>query len=462
MPKGKDLTHINIVVIGHVDSGKSTSTGHMIYKCGGIDKRMIEKYEKEAQETGKGSFKYAWVLDKLKAERERGITIDIQLMKFETEKYYVTIIDAPGHRDFIKNMITGTAQADCAILIIASSTGEFEAGISKNGQTREHALLAYTLGVKQMIVGINKIDNTEPPYSESRFNEIKKEVETYVKKVGYQPKAVAFVPISGWHGDNMIEPSENMKWYKGWTTERADGKKTGMTLQQAIDNIAPPVRPDDKPLRLPLQDVYKIGGIGTVPVGRVETGKLKAAMIVSFAPANVTTEVKSVEMHHETVDEALPGDNVGFNVKNVSIKDIKRGNVTSDSKNDPAKEAKSFVAQVIVLNHPGEIHAGYQPVLDCHTAHVACKFQELQQKIDRRSGKVLEESPKLVKTGDAAMVNLVPSKPMCVEAFSDYQPLGRFAVRDMRQTVAVGIIKSVEKSTEEGKTTKSAQKAGKK
>jgi len=461
-PKGRDLTHINIVVIGHVDSGKSTSTGHMIYKCGGIDKRLIEKYEKEAQETGKGSFKYAWVLDKLKAERERGITIDIQLMKFETEKYYVTIIDAPGHRDFIKNMITGTAQADCAILIIASSTGEFEAGISKNGQTREHALLAYTLGVKQMIVGINKIDNTDPPYSETRFNEIKKEVETYVKKVGYQPKAVAFVPISGWHGDNMIEPSDKMKWYKGWTTERTDGKKTGFTLQQAIDNIAPPVRPDDKPLRLPLQDVYKIGGIGTVPVGRVETGVIKAGMIVSFAPANVTTEVKSVEMHHETVEVASPGDNVGFNVKNVSIKDIKRGNVTSDSKSDPAKEAKAFVAQVIVLNHPGEIHAGYQPVLDCHTAHVACKFQELQQKIDRRSGKVLEESPKMVKTGDAAMVNLVPSKPMCVEAFSDYQPLGRFAVRDMRQTVAVGIIKSVDKSTEEGKTTKSAQKAGKK
>merc|ERR1712179_826666 len=309
-PKGRDLTHINIVVIGHVDSGKSTSTGHMIYKCGGIDKRTIEKYEKEAQETGKGSFKYAWVLDKLKAERERGITIDIQLMKFETDKYYVTIIDAPGHRDFIKNMITGTAQADCAILIIASSTGEFEAGISKNGQTREHALLAYTLGVKQMIVGINKIDNTDPPYSESRFNEIKKEVESYVKKVGYQPKAVPFVPISGWHGDNMIEPSDKMKWYKGWSTERSDGKKTGYTLQQAIDNIAPPVRPDDKPLRLPLQDVYKIGGIGTVPVGRVETGKIKAGMIVNFAPANVTTEVKSVEMHHENVEVASPGDNV--------------------------------------------------------------------------------------------------------------------------------------------------------
>merc|ERR1712168_1582629 len=393
MPGGKDKGHINIVVIGHVDSGKSTTTGHMIYKCGGIDKRMIEKYEKEAQETGKGSFKYAWVLDKLKAERERGITIDIQLMKFETEKFFVTIIDAPGHRDFIKNMITGTSQADCAVLIVAASTGEFEAGISKNGQTREHALLAYTLGVKQMIVGVNKIDNTEPPYSEQRFEEIKKEVQGYIKKVGYNPKACAIVPISGWVGDNMVDASANMPWYKGWTRELKDKKYEGKTLYDAIDNITPPQRPDDKPLRLPLQDVYKIGGIGTVPVGRVETGTIKAGMIVNFAPANVTTEVKSVEMHHETVEVASPGDNVGFNVKNVSIKDIKRGNVTSDSKSDPAKEAKAFVAQVIVLNHPGEIHAGYQPVLDCHTAHVACKFQELQQKIDRRSGKVLEESP---------------------------------------------------------------------
>jgi len=463
--KGKDKFHINIVVIGHVDSGKSTSTGHMIYKCGGIDKRTIEKFEKEAQEMGKGSFKYAWVLDKLKAERERGITIDIQLMKFLTKKYDVTIIDAPGHRDFIKNMITGTSQADCAVLIIASSTGEFEAGISKNGQTREHALLAYTLGVKQMIVGVNKIDNTEPPYSEKRFTEIKKEVESYVKKVGYNPKEVAFVPISGWHGDNMIEESANMPWYKGWSVTRkgVDKPLTGKTLLDAIDNINPPERPVSKPLRLPLQDVYKIGGIGTVPVGRVETGTIKAGMVVTFAPAAVTTEVKSVEMHHETlVDGGVPGDNVGFNVKNVSIKDIRRGMVTSDSKNDPAKESKSFLAQVIILNHPGEIRAGYQPVLDCHTAHVACKFDVLKEKIDRRSGKVLEEEPKVIKSGDAAMINLVPSKPMCVESFADYQPLGRFAVRDMRQTVAVGIIKSVEKSDGAAKMTKSAQKATKK
>merc|ERR1711868_108270 len=410
---------------------------------------------------GKGSFKYAWVLDKLKAERERGITIDIALWKFETPKYYVTIIDAPGHRDFIKNMITGTSQADCGVLIIASGTGEFEAGISKNGQTREHALLAYTLGVKQMIIAVNKMDSTEPKYSEKRFQEIVKEVSGYVKKIGFNPKSIAFVPISGWHGDNMINATENMPWYKGWKVERKEGNADGKTLFEALDAINPPARPSDKPLRLPLQDVYKIGGIGTVPVGRVETGIIKAGMVVTFAPAGVTTEVKSVEMHHEQLVEGVPGDNVGFNVKNVSVKEIRRGNVCGDSKNDPPKGCDSFTAQVIVLNHPGEIQKGYTPVLDCHTAHIACKFDTLLEKIDRRTGKAVEDNPKFVKSGDASIVKMVPSKPMCVEAFTDYPPLGRFAVRDMRQTVAVGVIKAVEKTDGKGgKVTKAAEKAG--
>uniref|UniRef100_A0A2K5PDJ1 Tr-type G domain-containing protein n=1 Tax=Cebus imitator TaxID=2715852 RepID=A0A2K5PDJ1_CEBIM len=434
---GKEKTHINIVVIGHVDSGKSTTTGHLIYKCGGIDKRTIEKFEKEAAEMGKGSFKHAWVLDKLKAERDPGITTDISLWKFETSKYYVTIIDAPGHRGFIENMITGTSQADCAVLIVAAGVGEFEAGISKNGQTREHALLTYTLG--------------------KRYEEIVKEVSTYIKKIGYNPETVSFVPISGWNGDNMLEPSANMPWFKGWKVTRKDGNASGTTLLEALDCILPPTRPTDKPLHLPLQDVYKIGGIGTVPVGRVETGVLKPGMVVTFAPVNVTTEVKSVEMHHEALSEALPGDNVGFNVKNVSVKDVRRGHVAGDSKNDPPMEAAGFTAQVIILNHPGQISAGYAPVLDCHTAHIACKFAELKEKIDRRS-----DGPKFLKSGDAAIVDMVPGKPMCVKSFSDYPPLGRFAVRDMRQTVAVGVIKAVDKKAAgAGKVTKSAQKAQK-
>ncbi|KAL7153812.1 hypothetical protein ABFS83_04G193400 [Erythranthe nasuta] len=446
---GKEKFHINIVVIGHVDSGKSTTTGHLIYKLGGIDKRVIERFEKEAAEMNKRSFKYAWVLDKLKAERERGITIDIALWKFETTKYYCTVIDAPGHRDFIKNMITGTSQADCAVLIIDSTTGGFEAGISKDGQTREHALLAFTLGVKQMICCCNKMDATTPKYSKGRYEEIVKEVSSYLKKVGYNPDKIPFVPISGFEGDNMIERSTNLDWYKG------------PTLLEALDLISEPKRPSDKPLRLPLQDVYKIGGIGTVPVGRVETGLIKPGMLVTFGPTGLTTEVKSVEMHHESMPEALPGDNVGFNVKNVAVKDLKRGFVASNSKDDPAKEAANFTSQVIIMNHPGQIGNGYAPVLDCHTSHIAVKFREILTKIDRRSGKEIEKEPKFLKNGDAGMVNMIPTKPMVVETFSEYPPLGRFAVRDMRQTVAVGVIKSVEKKDPSGaKVTKAAAKKG--
>jgi len=430
----KEKMHINIVVIGHVDAGKSTTTGHLIYKCGGIDKRTIEKFEKEAQEMGKGSFKYAWVLDKLKAERERGITIDIALWKFTTQKFEFTIIDAPGHRDFIKNMITGTSQADVALLVVSSAKGEFEAGIDEQGQTREHALLAFTLGVKQMLVIVNKMDSESVGWSEERYKEIKEATTQFLKRIGWKAEDIPFIPISGWTGDNMLEASPNMPWYKG------------MTLLGGLDSVNEPDRPVDKPLRVPLQDVYKIGGIGTVPVGRVETGVMKPGMTVVFAPFGITTEVKSIEMHHEQVAEAIPGDNIGFNIKNVAVKDIRRGFVCGDVKNDPPVGCDDFLAQVIILNHPGEIHAGYSPVLDCHTAHIACKFQELHQKIDKRNGKVLEESPKMVKKGDAVMATLVPSKPLCVEGFKEYPPLGRFAVRDMRQTVAVGVIKSVNKT----------------
>jgi len=434
---GKEKKHISLVVIGHVDSGKSTTTGHLIYKCGGIDKRTIEKFEKEAAELGKGSFKYAWVLDKLKAERERGITIDIALWKFETPKYQYTVIDAPGHRDFIKNMITGTSQADVALLIVNAREGAFEAGISKDGQTREHALLAHTLGVKQVIIGVNQMDHDTVKYSESRYKEIVAEVKIFLEKIGYKPdnpkNPIRFIPISGFVGENMVAKSDKMGWYKG------------PYLLEALDMMREPKRPSDKPLRLPLQDVYKIGGIGTVPVGRVETGVIKPGMTAQFGPVGKTTEVKSVEMHHESVPQAVPGDNVGFNVKNLSVKDLRRGYVASDAKNDPARNTESFDAQVIVMNHKN-ISPGYAPVIDCHTAHVACKWAVIHNKIDRRTNKETEKMPKTVKTGDGCLVTLEPQRPLVVESFKEYPPLGRFAVRDMRMTVAVGVIQKVTKT----------------
>jgi len=287
---GKELEKLSLVVIGHVDSGKSTSTGHLIYKCGGIEERVLAKFEEEARQMGRESFKYAWVLDKLKAERERGITIDSSIWNFSSTKRTFTIIDAPGHRDFIKNMITGTSQADAAVLMIAANAGGFEAGFSKDGQTREHALLAQTMGVRQMIVCINKMDDNSVQYSEKRYNEIKSEVGIYLKKVGYNAAKIEFIPISGWVGDNMVDKSENTPWYKG------------PCLLQALDSLNLPKRPTEKPLRLPLQDVYKITGVGTVPVGRVETGTLKAGMTVQFGPMGHTSEVRCVEMHHEKVD----------------------------------------------------------------------------------------------------------------------------------------------------------------
>lgn len=444
----KDKLHCNLVVIGHVDSGKSTSTGHLIYACGGIDKRTIEKFQKEAEQMGKGSFAYAWVLDKLKAERERGITIDIALWKFETEKLDFTIIDAPGHKDFIKNMITGTSQADVAILVVAAGVGEFESGYGENGQTREHALLAFTMGIKQVICAVNKMDLVD--WSESRFKEIQEEMTKFLKKTGFKETAISFVPYSGFGGENLKDKSDKLSWWKG------------PTLLGALDSITPPERPTEKPFRLPLQDVYKITGIGTVPVGRVETGIFKPQMLVQFAPSGIITECKSIEMHHTSVPEAIPGDNVGFSIKNVSVKDIKRGYVVGDSKNSPPFETESFQAQVIVLNHPGKIHPGYTPVLDCHTSHIACKFDKFLSKIDRRTGKPSEENPAEVKNGEAIIAEIVPTKPMCVESFAEFAPLGRFAVRDMKRTVAVGVVKAVTKKEAGGKETKAAKTANKK
>lgn len=372
-------------------------------------------------------------MDKMKASRDRGITIDISLWQFETAKTHVTIIDAPGHRDFIKNMITGTAQADSAILIASACKGEFEAGISAEGQTREHLLLAYTLGVKQLIVAVNKMDAESVNYSEARFNEIKEELtNNYIKKIGYAPEKVRFVPISGWNGDNMIERSANMKWYDG------------PCLTEAIDLLEAPKRPVDKPLRIPINDVYKIEGFGTVAVGRVETGILKKKVNVTFAPGKAQSEVKSIEMHHEQIESAEPGENVGFNIK-LKTNEVKRGYVAGETNRDPPKETEDFVAQIIVLNHPGSIKKGYTPVIDCHTSHIACKFDELRATIDRRTGVVKQENPDAIKNGDSALVLMKPQKPFCCETFAEYPPLGRFAVRDMKKTVAVGVIKTVNK-----------------
>lgn len=424
--------HLNLVIMGHVDHGKSTTTGHLLYLAGVVDDRTVKQYEEEARKLGKETFKFAWILDNLKEERERGLTIDLRFLKFETKKYYFTVIDAPGHRDFVKNMITGASQADGAILFVSAKRGEFEAGIGPGGQTREHAFLAFTLGVRQLVVAINKMDDISVNWSEERYNEIKNEVGRMLRMVGYKVEKIPFVPTSGWTGDNLVKPSDKMPWYKG------------PTLIDALDTFEVPPKPLDKPLRIPVQDVYSITGVGTVPVGRVETGVLKEGDMVIFMPANKQGEVKSIEMHHQRIPRAEPGDNIGFNVRGIAKTDIRRGDVCGHV-NNPPTVAKEFIGQIIVIYHPTAIAAGYTPVLHYHTGQVACRFTEIIRKIDPRSGQVVEEKPSFLKTGDAALVRMEPLHPISVETYQDFPELGRFAVRDMGTTIAAGVVKEITK-----------------
>ncbi len=419
--------HLNLVVIGHVDHGKSTLVGHMLLKLGAIDEKTAKEVEEAAKKAGKESEKYAWFLDKLKEERERGLTIALTFMKFETPKYYWTIIDAPGHRDFIKNMITGASQADVALLVVSAKPGEFEAGMSPEGQTREHIMLAYTMGINQMVVAITKMDITEPPWSKERYEQIVKDLKKFMGRLGYKVDRIPFVPVSGWTGDNIIESSPNMPWYKG------------PTLVQAMDSVQPPPKPVDKPLRIPIQEVYSISGVGTVPVGRVETGVLRVGDKVVFMPPGVVGEVRSIEMHHERLQEALPGDNIGFNVRGISKTQIRRGDVAGHLTNPPTV-VEEFTARVYVVWHPTAIHVGYTPVIHAHTASIASRIVEIIGRVDPRTGKIVEKNPQFIKTGQSAIIRFKPIKPMVIEKFKDFPALGRFAMRDMGKTVGIGVV----------------------
>ncbi len=409
--------HMNLAVIGHIDHGKSTTVGRLMYESGAVPAHIIENYRKEAESKGKGSFAFAWVMDNLKEERERGITIDIAHKRFDTPKYYFTVVDCPGHRDFVKNMITGASQADAAIIVVAAPDGVME-------QTKEHVFLSKTLGINQLIIAINKMDASK--YSEERFNEVKKEMSNLLKMVGTNPDNVAFIPISAMEGDNITKNSDNTPWYKG------------KPLFGLLDDLKTPDKPTDKPLRIPIQDAYSISGIGTVPVGRVETGILKKGMNVTFMPANKSGECKSIEMHHEEIAQAEPGDNIGFNVRGIGKDDVRRGDCCGPADNPPSV-AEEFTAQIVILQHPSAITVGYTPVFHCHTSQTACTFTELVKKLDPRTGETLEENPTFLKAGDAAIVKCRPTKPLVLENAKVIPQLGRFAIRDMGSTIAAGM-----------------------
>jgi len=407
---------LNLITIGHVDHGKSTLIGRMFYDKGLVKEEDIKKFEAMGDK-GK-TFKFAWIMDALKEERERGLTIDLAHKKLETAKYYFTVIDAPGHRDFVKNMITGASQADAAVLVVAADDGIMP-------QTREHAALAFTLGVGQLVIAINKMDLVG--YKEDVFNKLKAEIIDLLKTVGYKnPEKFAFVPTSAFHGDNVAKPSEKIKWY------------TGPVFYPTLDTFTVPKKPVDKPLRLPVQDVYSITGVGTVPVGRVETGVLKAGETIVFEPAGVSGEVKSIEMHHEIIPQAEPGDNIGFNIRGIERTAIRRGDVAGHPKAPPTV-VKEFTARIAVLQHPTAVAAGYTPVFHAHTAQVACTISEITQKLDPKSGEVIQEKPEFVKKGEMATIKVTPTKPMVLEKAGDLPQLSRFAVRDMGMTIAAGV-----------------------
>src|SRR3989344_1713837 len=409
--------HMNLVTIGHVDHGKSTLVGRLLYDTGAIKEEQMKKLKDLAKELKKETFEFAFVMDNLKEEREHGVTIDIMHQRFDTNKFYFTIIDAPGHRDFVKNMITGTSQADGAILVCSAKEGIQE-------QTKEHAYLAKVLGVKQMIVAVNKMDAVS--YDEKKYLETKEAMTKLLKGVGFKTDGMNFVPTSGYVGDNVAKKSDKMPWY------------TGPILMEALDLFKVPEQPIDKPLRIPIQDVYSITGVGTVPVGRVETGILKLNDKIMFMPSKTQGEVKTIEMHHEQATEARPGDNIGFNVRGVGKKDIKRGDVACHP-DKPARPVKEFTAQIIVLNHPSVISKGYTPVFHVHTAQIACTVTEITKKLDPKTGATAQENPDYIKTGDAAIIKVKPTKPLIIEKQSDMPEIARFAIRDMGQTVAAGI-----------------------
>jgi elongation factor 1-alpha len=419
----KEKIHMNLVFIGHVDHGKSTTVGRLMFDSGNIDEAAMRKLKDKAAELGKSGFEFAFVMDNLKEERERGVTIDLAHKKFESDNYYFTIIDAPGHRDFIKNMITGASQADAGVLVVAANDGVM-------AQTKEHVFLSKTLGVNQLIIAVNKMDIKGVEYSENRFKQVKEDVSKLLQTVGFKPDEITFVPIASLVGDNIVKKSEKMTWY------------TGPTLLEAMNKLNPPEKPTELPLRLPIQDVYNITGIGVVPVGRVETGVMKVGDKVTVVPARdgkgISGECKSIEMHHEQMQKAEPGDNIGFSVRGIGKKDIARGDVLGHPDSVPTV-AEEFTAQIVVLNHPSVITVGYTPVFHIHTAQIACQFIAIEKKLNPATGEVLQENPDFIKNGDAAIVKIKPVQPLCIERQKEIPQMSRFAIRDSGATVAAGM-----------------------
>lgn len=443
--------HVGIVVVGHVDAGKSTTTGRLMFELGGIPQRLLDKYQREADALGKTSFGLAFIMDRTKEERERGITIQSTTQQFFTEKYHYSIIDAPGHHLFIKNMITGASQADVGLLLVPASKGAFEASIAKGdfkkqipgGQTRQHARLLNLLGVTQIIVGINKMDAVD--YDEERYTEIKNEVSKILEKIGFSMKKVPFIPISGYKGENLVKPSDKLKWYGGWKRKTKKGEVRGVTLLDALNAVTVPKRARKKPLRMPVGGILKISGVGNVITGRVEQGTAKPGMNVAFLPSNVGGKIFSIEMHHKPVEAAYPGDNVGTVIRFKDGNLPKNGDIMfeSDDQEHLPVCPSSFRATVFVQEHPGKLKPGFTPSLHVRTAKAPCKMVKIFWKSGKSTGDIKVENPGYVEAGDQAEVIFEPQIPICVEAYDTCKPLGRIAIMDQNSLVMLGRVKEV-------------------
>jgi len=440
--------HLSLVVCGHVDAGKSTTCGHLIFKQGGISEREMTKLQEVANEKGKSSFGFAYYLDTCKEERERGVTIQCNTKEFFTEKYHYTIVDAPGHKDYIKNMITGSATADVGLLLVPAEKGGFEAAIAKadtklgveEGQTRQHARLLYLLGVDQIIVGINKMDACN--WDEGRFNEIKDEFTKMLQLIGYKPKKVPFIPYSGFNGDNLVEKSDKAPWYKGWEANlKPKQKLTGFTLVEALNNfIQPPERQPDLPVRLPISNIYNIKGVGQIICGTVEQGTIRPGDVIGLVPCGLKNKkIFSIEQHKKVLDSAGPGNSVGLSIKGIA-KDEKvcPGDIIFVEKEGELKSIKSFNAVVAVQEHPGVLKPGYCPVIFCRTAKVACKMTHILWKQSKKTGGAKVENPLELSQYESAEVTFEPSQPLFVEPFEICAALGRIAVMDSNRLKMLG------------------------
>ncbi|MAG78835.1 translation elongation factor EF-1 subunit alpha [Candidatus Pacearchaeota archaeon] len=421
----KEKPNMNVVFVGHVDAGKSTIVGRTMFDSGAVSEQEMKKHKEEAQKHGKAGFEFAYVMDKVREERERGVTIELSYRKIMSQKYQITIIDAPGHRDFVKNMITGASQADAAFLVIAAPSGV-------QPQTKEHLWLLRTAGVKNIAVAINKMDEIE--YNEEKFNKVKEAVSAELKGVGIDPEKTQFLAVSGLQGDNIAKKSDKMAWYKG------------PTILEQLDNFPAPESYTNLPMRMPVQDVYEITGIGTVPVGKITTGIMKIGQKVKVLPGRtgegIDGEVKTIEAHHEQLQEGLAGDNVGINVRGVGKKDIARGDVICEAAN-PVPIVKEFIATITVINHPTVLAKGYTPVFHIHTAQVPCQITELIAQINPATGEVIKENPDFLKNGDAAKVKVKPQGNLALETQKDNPSMSKFSIRDAGITVAAGMCNEI-------------------